>query len=389
MYMLDFAQQMKEELLQIRRALHKCPEVGDALPQTKALVMERLTAYGYTPAELCQSGIVAVLEGAKPGKTLMLRADMDALKISEETHLPFAATNGCMHACGHDMHTAMLLGAAKLLMQFRSELSGAVKFVFQPNEEGFAGAKAMQKAGVLENPPVDAGLALHIASGTPSGTIVCGKGVFMAGCTFFRIRVTGTGCHGAMPDTGVDPVNIAAHIHLSLQELIAREISPLTAATVTVGRFTAGEVPNVIPEDVIMEGSIRALDQKVAAYLYERIVQIADSTARLFRGQATVEKLASVPPLKNDEVLTERLEKSLRQILPAEQVVSLRQGGMGSEDFAVFTHQIPCAYLLIGAGTAQENAAFGKPMHNAGVVFSEDILPLGSAIFAHCALHWQ
>jgi amidohydrolase len=387
--MLDFAQQIKDELIQIRRTLHRCPEVGDTLPQTKAFVMETLTAYGYTPAELCQSGIVAVLEGAKPGKTLMLRADMDALKIPEETHLPFAATNGCMHACGHDMHTAMLLGAAKLLMQFRSELSGAVKFVFQPNEEGFAGAKAMQKAGVLENPPVDAGLALHIASGTPSGTIVSGKGVFMAGCTFFRIRVTGTGCHGAMPDTGVDPVNIAAHIHLSLQELIAREISPLTAATVTVGRFTAGEAPNVIPEEVIMEGSIRALDQKVAAYLYERIVQIADSTARLFRGQATVEKLASVPPLKNDEVLTERLEKSLRQILPAEQVVSLRQGGMGSEDFAVFTHQIPCAYLLIGAGTAQENAAFGKPMHNAGVVFSEDILPLGSAVFAHCALHWQ
>ena len=385
---LSHAQQIKEELLEIRRTIHHCPEVGTSLPRTKAYVAEKLREFGYSPKEICESGIVAVLQGAKLGKTMLLRADMDALKIAEKTNLPFAAENGCMHACGHDLHTAMLLGAAKLLKAHQQDISGNVKFVFQPNEEGFQGAKAMLKAGVLENPKVDAAMALHVSSGLPSGLVLAGKGITMAGCIFFRIKVQGTGCHGAMPETGVDPINIAAHIYLSLQEIIAREVSPFTPATLTIGRFTAGDAPNIIPEEVVIEGSVRTLDKDAGKHIYGRIVEIATYTATQFRGRAVVEEICSVPSLKNDAALATQMAGFIGEFYDAKKIVLFENGGMGSEDFAVISQEVPCSYLLIGAGTPEENEAFGKPMHNEHVVFNEDILPIGSAIFAHCARRW-
>ena len=174
------------------------------------------------------------------------------------------------------------LGAAKLLRQYQQDLVGTVKLVFQPDEEGFTGAKAMLKAGVLENPHVDAGIAFHIVSGIPSGTVMCGSGTCMAGCTLFQIHIKGTGCHGAMPETGVDPINIAAHIYLSLQEIIAREIAPTQPAALTIGRFSAGEAPNIIPEEVILEGTIRTMDCKISKYIFDRIEEISTQTASLF-----------------------------------------------------------------------------------------------------------
>ena len=385
---LSRAQQIKEELLEIRRTIHHCPEVGTSLPGTKVYVTEKLREFGYAPEEICESGIVAVLQGAKPGKTILLRADMDALKIAEKTSLPFAAENGCMHACGHDMHTAMLLGAAKLLKAHQQDISGNVKFMFQPNEEGFAGAKAMVKAGALENPNVDAAMALHVSSGLPSGLVLAGKGITMAGCIFFRVKVQGTGCHGAMPETGVDPINIAAHIYLSLQEILAREVSPLTPATLTIGRFTAGDAPNIIPEEAVIEGSVRTLDKDAGKHIYSRVVEIATYTATQFRGRAVVEEICSVPPLKNDAALSTQMAGFIGEFYDAKKIVLFENGGMGSEDFAVISQEVPCSYLLIGAGTSEENEAFGKPMHNEHVVFNEDILPIGSAIFAHCARRW-
>lgn len=388
MDMMKQAQQIREELVAIRRQLHSHPEVGTSLPATKAYVTEKLTEYGYRPREICESGIVALLEGEKPGRTLILRADMDGLEIPEKTGLPFAAQNGAMHACGHDLHTAMLLGAAKLLMAHRSELAGRVKFVFQPNEEGFEGAKAMVRAGVLEDPKVDAAMALHVHSGTPTGIVLGGRGTSMAGCIFFRIRIKGTGCHGAMPDTGVDPINIGAHIHLSLQEIIARELNAATPATLTIGRFIAGQAPNIIPGEVLMEGSIRTVDTQVGDYIYRRIGEIATQTAALFRGRATVEEICSVPPLKNDPALLEQMAGFAREVVGQQKVVLFENGGMGSEDFAVFSQEIPCAYLMLGAGSPKEDPAYGKPMHNEGVVFNEDVLPIGAAVLAHSALGW-
>ena len=385
---LEAAEQLKEELLQIRRTIHENPEVGPSLPQTKEFVMKKLQEYGYQPEEICESGIVATLEGGKPGKTILLRADMDALSIQEKAPVSFASENGKMHACGHDMHATMLLGAAKLLMEHREEIEGKVKLVFQPDEEGFTGAKAMLNAGVLENPSVDAGLALHVNSGTPSGMVLCGMGTCMAGCTLFRIQVKGTGCHGAMPETGVDPINIATHIYLSLQEIIAREVAPTKPAVVTIGKFVGGKAPNIIPGEVVMEGTIRTLDRELSEQIFQRIEDISTQTAALFRGEAEVTEIASAPPLINDKEMVKEMAGYVGELVDPSKVIVFEQGGMGSEDFASYTYEIPCSYLLVGAGIPQENELFGKPMHNECVVFNEDILPLGSAIYAYSAMKW-
>ena len=385
---MENAKQLQDELIEIRRTIHQNPEAGKSLPQTKAFVMKKLEEYGYQPKEICESGIVATIEGTKSGKTILLRADMDALAIQEKAHVPFASTNQYMHACGHDMHTTMLLGAAKLLKQYQQDIQGPVKLVFQSDEEGFTGAKAMLKAGVLDNPHVDAGMALHVNSGTPSGMVLCGLGTCMAGCTLFQIKVKGTGCHGAMPETGVDPINIAAHIYLSLQEIVSREISPTQPVALTIGKFVGGKAPNIIPEEVVLEGTIRTLDRDLAKTIFERIETISKQTAALFRGQAEVVEIASAPPLLNNVEMVKEVSEYVKEICSPEKVIVFDKGGMGSEDFASYTYDIPCSYLLLGAGTSQENDLYGKPMHNECVVFNEDILPIGSAIFVQSALNW-
>ncbi|MGN1133200.1 MAG: M20 family metallopeptidase, partial [Oscillospiraceae bacterium] len=287
-----------------------------------------------------------------------------------------------------DMHTAMLLGAAKILKEHQNELKGTVKLVFQPDEEGFTGAKTMLAAGVLNEPHPDAGLALHVHSGTPSGLVLCGRGTYMAGCTLFRIKVKGVGCHGAMPETGVDPINIGAHICLSLQEIIAREISAKEPAVVTLGKFSSGEAPNIIPQDAVIEGTIRTFDKDLSAKILKRIEEISKSTAEAFRGTAEVEEMSSAPPLINNPELVNEMAGYTKQLLGEKSVYLLDGGGMGSEDFASYTYEIPCAYLLIGAGSKQENELFGEPMHNEKVVFNEDILWKGAAIHSYCAMKW-
>ena len=385
---LEQAQLIKEELIEYRRTIHAHPEVGPVLPHTKAYVMAQLEKMGYAPKEICESGIVATIEGSKPGKTFLLRADMDALPMTEATSCDFKSTNGCMHSCGHDMHTTMLLGAAKLLKQNQDQLEGTVKLVFQPDEEGFTGAKTMLKAGVLENPKVDAAMAMHVNSGTPSNIILCGTGTSIAGCNRFRIVVKGTGCHGAMPETGVDPINIGVHIYLSLQEIIAREISGTQAAVVTIGKFAGGDAPNIIPGEVVMEGTIRSLDKEVGEFIFNRMNEIVVSTAKLFRGEAELIELSSVPPLTNDKALANEAVSYIKELIGEKSVITFEGGGMGSEDFASYSYEVPSVYLLLGAGSKAENPLFGEPMHNQKVVFNEDILPTGGAVYAYTAMMW-
>ena len=381
------AEALRETMISDRRTLHAAPEAGADLPRTREYVAGRLREMGYEPKELA-GGITAEITGSDTGTCVLLRADMDALRVTEQTDLPFRSQNGCMHACGHDMHTAMLLGAAKLLREYQGELNGTVKLVFQPDEEGFTGAKAMLSAGVLKDPAPQAGFALHVNSGTPSGLVLCGRGTFMAGCTLFRITVNGVGCHGAMPEKGVDPLNIASHIYLSLQEIISREIGAKTPAVVTIGRMTGGEAPNIIPQTAVLEGTIRSFDRDLSAQIFTRIGEIARCTAQAFRGTAVTEEIASAPPLRNDAALTNRMADLAGALFGEKLVYRLDEGGMGSEDFASYTYDLPCAYLLIGAGTKQENPAFGEPMHNERVVFNEDILPRGAALHTWCALNW-
>ena len=386
--LLQDAEQLKAEIITDRRTLHQNPEAGPRLPETAGYVKRQLEALGY-PAQELAGGVAADITGEDTGRCILLRADMDALRIREETGLDFQSENGNMDACGHDLHAAMLLGAARLLRQHREELQGTVRLVFQPDEEGFTGAKAMLAAGILKKKPEpQAALALHVHSGTPSGLALCGRGTFMAGCTLFRITVQGVGCHGAMPETGVDPINIAAHIYLSLQELIARELAAKTPAVVTIGRFCGGEAPNIIPGACVLEGTIRTFDREVTARLMTRITELAEGIAKAFRGSARTEELASAPPLKNDPALVNRMADWAEELLGKQSVYRLDEGGMGSEDFASYTYEVPSAYLLLGAGTAAEDPRFGKPMHNPQVVFNEDILPRGAALHTWCAMNW-
>lgn len=385
---LKQAELLKNDILNYRRTIHNNPEVGDTLPKTKAYVMSKLKEFGYEPTEICESGIVATITGDKPGKTFLLRADMDALPMAEETTCDFKSTNGCMHSCGHDMHTAMLLGAARLLKENQSEIEGTVKLVFQPDEEGFTGAKKMLKAGVLENPKVDAAMAMHVHSGTPSNVVLYGLGTSIAGCNRFRIIVKGTGCHGAMPETGVDPINIAVHIYLALQEIISREIPATEPAVVTIGKFAGGDAPNIIPDQVIMEGTIRSLNKELGETIFNRMNDIVINTAKTFRGEAELIELSSVPPLKNDTNLANELGSYVKDLIGEKSVISFEGGGMGSEDFASYAYEVPSVYFMLGAGVKQENPLYGLPMHNNKVVFNEDILVTGAAMHAYCAINW-
>ncbi len=385
---LTSAQNISTELLTVRRTLHYLAESGETLSKTTAFVKEKLSEYGLEPFEICESGIVALLGKKGNGKTLLLRADMDALPIEEKTGLPFAATNGCMHACGHDMHTAMLLGCAKILSERKDELGGNIKFVFQPNEENFRGAELMIKSGVLFNPSVDAGLSLHIISGLPSGQIFWGCENIMAGCIFFKIVIKGKGCHGAMPETGTNPIGIAANICLSLNNIISNEISKAEPAVLSVGKFSAGDAPNIIPETAVLEGSIRSTDSKVLERIYYRICEISKKTAEMFYGTSSVQKLCEVPPLYCNGDLTLKMKGYLSEIFSEKSIIPIEKRGMGSEDFSRFAKEIPSAYFILGAGTTAENSLYGKPMHSENVIFNEDILPGGCALFAHCARRW-
>ena len=377
-----------DDLITIRRTIHSNPEVGSKLPKTKAYVIDKLKEFGYEPQEICESGVVATISGKNPGKTFLLRADMDALPVVEATECDFKSINGSMHACGHDMHTAMLLGAAKLLRENQDDIEGTVKLVFQPDEEGFTGAKKMLAAGVLENPHVDAAMAMHVHSGTPSNMVLCGLGTSIAGCNRFRIVVKGTGCHGAMPELGVDPINIAAQIYISLQEIIAREISATQSAVLTIGKFVAGEAANIIPGEVVMEGTIRSLNKEIGEFIFNRVNDIVISTAKMFRGEAELIELSSVPPLTNDTELSKEVTSYLKDLLGEKSVVLFEGGGMGSEDFASYSYKVPSVYLMLGAGTKQENPLYGEAMHNEKVVFNEDILVTGAAMHTYSAIMW-
>ena len=379
---------IKDDIVEYRRVIHSNPEVGAELPKTKAYVMDKLREFGYEPEEICESGIVATIEGSKPGKTFLLRADMDALPMAEATSCDFKATNGAMHSCGHDMHTAMLLGAARLLKQNQDQIEGTVKLVFQPDEEGFTGAKKMIEAGVLQNPKVDAAMAMHVNSGTPSNLVVCGLGTSIGGCNRFRIVVKGTGCHGALPETGVDPINIAAHIFLAIQEITSREIPATKPAVITIGKFAGGDAPNIIPNEVVMEGTIRTLEKELGEQIFSRMNDIVTSTAKMFRGEAELIELSSVPPLANNKELANEVTGYMKDIVGEQGIFLFEGGGMGSEDFASYSYEVPSLYVILGAGAKNENPLYGVPMHNEKVVFNEDVLPTGAAMHAYSAIMW-
>jgi hippurate hydrolase len=390
------AKGLKADLVRCRRALHQNPETGFALDKTVAFVKSELEKIGLAPMPCGKAGLVVTI-GKRGGKVIMLRADMDALPICEQAEVPFASQNGAMHACGHDMHTAMLLGAAVLLKAHEEELCGTVKLMFQPAEEIFEGSRDMIEAGVLQNPQVDGALMMHVMAGMPlpSGTVlVSAAGVSAPAADTFTIEVKGKGCHGSMPNTGVDPLLATAHMVIALQEVQTRELAIDERAVLTFGTFSAGNTPNVIPDVALLKGSLRTYDEEVRAHIKERMEEVVQGIAKTFRTQASLTFQSGCPSLYNDETMVACAEKYASELLGkgALSVADLQKKGgssaksAGSEDFAYISRAVPSVMLALAAGNPQQGYAF--PQHHPKVTFDEEALPFGSAMYAYFAMRW-
>lgn len=384
---MDFykrALELNDSTVENRRYFHTNAEVGLHMPKAQKYVMDKLKEYGIEPKE-CGNGVTATIGAG--GKVLLLRADMDALPMPEESGLPFACPTGTeAHTCGHDLHAAMLLTAARMLKECESDLKGTVKLMFQPAEETFEGGKDMVAAGILENPKVDASLAYHVGpGGVPGGYFYNNDSTMMASCDGFRITVKGKGAHGAYPQLSTDPINIAVHIHTALQELIARECNPADASTLTIGHLEAGTAFNIIPETAILEGSIRTSTPESRELLVSRMKEVAKLTAQTFRGEAEVEMLSEVPPLICDPDFTNKILGYMDKISAPVKYAMPGIKSSGSDDYAEITSRVPSSYMFLAAGFADEEPG---QSHNPKVRFNEDVLPFGAACLAHCAVSW-
>lgn len=380
---LEKAKQLEETIINHRRTLHQNPEVYCDLPKTTEYVMNQLKLMGIEPTEICKSGVTAIIGGKKPGKMILLRADMDALPMKEDSGLPYASQNENAHTCGHDLHTASLLGAAKLLKEYEDQLEGSVKLMFQPDEEGLTGARSMIDAGVLDG--VDAAMAFHVFPGDLlPGQIGALPGYAMASSDRFSITITGHGSHGSSPHKAIDPINVGVHIHLGLQEIIAREANATDPLVITVGSFNAGDAPNIIPQTAILEGSIRAKSKESRELAKRRLVEISESVARTYGAKCEVTFIGGTSSVYNDPGLTEELIGYIKDvttdIVPMEFV-------MASEDFALIAEKVPGAYFGTGAGGKEDQYQLYYN-HNPKVQFNEDSMVYTTALFANCAVKW-
>jgi len=355
---------------------------------------------GYTPKECGRAGLIALAGGQKPGKTFLLRADMDALPIKEEADVEFPSTNGNMHACGHDMHTTMLLGAAKLLKEHEDEIEGTVKLMFQAAEEIFEGSHDMIENGVLKNPDVDAALMIHVMAGLPvqAGTVIsCDAGVSAPAADYFTIRIKGKGCHGSMPNNGVDPITACAHIITGLQEIQTRELGLDDGVVLTIGTIQAGNAANVIPDSAEMGGTIRTYDEDTRAFLKKRITEIASGIASAFRATALTSFGSGCPTLLNDKDLAVCTAQYIKELLgpskafTAGQLNAMSGAGKapkstGSEDFAYISQEVPSIMFALAAGHPDHGYCY--PQHHPKAKFDESVLASGSAVYAYTALRW-
>ncbi|MEL7608670.1 MAG: M20 family metallopeptidase [Bacillota bacterium] len=385
---MDFfkeALNVQSQMVTDRRWLHQNAEIGMQLPKTTEYVKKRLVEMGYEPTDVCESGVSATV-GKGGGKVILLRADMDALPVLEESGESFSATNGNMHACGHDMHTAILLGVAKMLKEWENEIEGVVKLMFQPAEEVFLGAKAMIKGGVLENPKVDAALALHVGGMLKNGEITLHPGVAMSSCNGFKIKITGKGAHGAMPETGIDPINVGVHIVQSLQVIPSRETSLAAGALVTIGAFNAGAAPNVIPNTAELLGTMRTFNEPIREETLERVKTIAHDTAKMFRAESEFEVLSDVPCMINDEGLAATIKQYILDMPGLPDEILEGEPLSGSEDFACVGKHVPAVMFWLGASADEQEKIF--PPHHPKALYNESCMPIGAASLAGSAIRW-
>lgn len=390
-WMMEEAKALQDEIVAHRRWLHTHAEVGFDLAETKEYVRNALAQMGIKAEECGKAGLTAVLGSNRSGKVILLRADMDALPILEESDVDFACTSGRMHACGHDLHTAMLLGAAKILKAHETEIPGQVKLMFQPAEEIFEGSKDMIAHGVLSDPKPDVAVMIHVTAATPMPTgmiIICPPGVSAPAADYFTIRVQGKGCHGSTPQNGIDALTAASHILLALQEIHARELASGEDAVLTIGTFQGGTAPNVIADTATLAGTIRTYNEKTRSYLKERMDAISRSIAEAYRASASVEFGSGCPTLVNDGALGKQLDALLKashgdqMVLNAADFAAPMRGG-GSEDFAYISQEVPSVMLALAAG--QPDKGYAYPQHHPKVKFDEAALCAGTAAFVSAA----
>ena len=365
--------------------LHRCPELGRREHRTAALIRARLEKLGIPYTPLADTGTMAVIRGDRPGKTIGFRADIDALPITEDTGLAYASrTPGVMHACGHDFHTAALLGAAQLLQSRRESLRGSVKLFFQPDEEGDGGAARMIAAGCMEAPRVDAMLCCHVESGLPTGTLSTRSGPICAASNPFSVKLRGRGTHGAKPHLGTDVIAAGAQIITALQTISSRRTSPTEPVVVTVGSFHAGEAGNVLPEEAVFTGILRTMGGEARERVKEDFRAITAGVAAAMGVAAEIEIFESYPGCRNDPGLTGLLKQSAGKLLNPENVLELEAPSLGTDDFGYFSELAPGCYYYIGVGS--EEKGFTYPNHNPHFAADPAALPLAAAVEAQAAL---
>ena len=366
-----------EQVVRDRRHLHQHPELGFQEHQTAAFVAERLGSLGIeVRTGVAETGVVGLLRGGRPGKTVLLRADMDALPIDEANDVPYKSQNpGVMHACGHDGHTAILLNAAQVLSERRDNLPGTVKLVFQPCEERPpGGAIRMIEEGVLDDPTPDAVFGLHLSQVYPAGTIVTGPGPRYAAADVFRIVVVGKGGHAAYPHLCIDPVLAAAQVVSALHTIVAREVKPNEPAVITVGKIQAGTAPNVIPNEAVLEGTLRTLDRELRERLVRRVEEVAVGVARAMRADCRVEFELGYPPVVNDPAMAELAVGVARELVGDERVLA-GEPAMPGDDMAYFLERVPGCYFNVGS--RNEARGLTGAHHQPRYDIDEEALPVG------------
>jgi len=392
----DQARSLQDANVALRRSLHQHPEVGNDLPITREQVLESLDGL---PLDITlhktTSGIAALLTGDKPGPTVLLRGDMDALPMPEDTGLDFSSRNaGMMHACGHDTHTSMLVQTARLLSDRKSEISGRVLFMFQPGEEGHHGAKFMLDEGLLDLPknadgsesPLTGAFALHITSTLPVGMVGIRGGSIMASSDRLEIRVKGAGGHASAPHLTSDPIPVACEIVQALQSMVTRRIDAFDPAIVTVARINAGTTSNVIPETASIEGTIRAISAKTRSKVHELISQVATGIAAAHGMSAEVEIPLGYPVTVNDPTFAGFSSDVATSVLGDKKVVQLPHPVMAAEDFSYVLERLPGSIMFLGGTPSGQNPATAALNHSNRVMFDEDAMEVGVSLYAAMAL---
>lgn len=384
------ANNIKEELIEVRRTLHQYPELGFEETNTSKFIKEFLTKEGIEFKEFAGTGVCGIIKGTKEGinnKVIGLRADIDGLPMQDKKSCSYASKiNGKMHACGHDGHTTILLGAAKLLNKNKDKFNGTVKLIFEPAEETTGGAKVMISEGVLKDPAVDVMCGLHVEEVLDAGMIMVKRGTVNAASNPFTITIKGAGGHGAYPDTAVDPIVIASHVVTSLQSIVSREIKPVNPAVVTIGSIHGGTAQNIIPSEVKLGGIIRTMTNEDREFAKRRLKEIVNGICTTFRGSAEIEIEESYPCLYNDDNMVEILEASAKNIIGSENVKVQKNPKLGVESFAYFANEVPSVFYFLGIRNEEKGIIHSA--HNSLFDIDEDALPIGVAIQCEVAINY-